>query len=251
MKSENKEPMGSYLRKKLREALLLYEGLIKTYSVEETLRMLDNIDISEDCIRVYYNNTPKFYILIENNKDSFNILNQKFDLYGWFFSDAEVGDNYYKNIEDVFKLNIDKIWVSFSAKFDVLLSVSERSNYYYHVTTKYKLDNILKIGLTPKTNSKIANHPDRIYLLTINNNEIIEQLIHELFMSNTLDYKYKKEYVLLRIYIPNTPPLRLFRDSETEGGVYSIDNIKPEKIKVIKYYNIDKNGDVKQNNKLK
>jgi hypothetical protein len=35
----------------------------------------------------------------------------------------------------------------------------------YHVTEKNKINKILKIGLTPKTNSKISEHPERIYFL--------------------------------------------------------------------------------------
>ena len=113
------EPKRFNLSEIFKEALLR-EGLIKTYSVDDTLNMLHNLNINKDNIRVINdNNTTKFYVFIENNRDYFNKLNQKFDLCGWFLSDAQTEDDYYKNIKDVFNLKDRYIWVSFSAKFDI------------------------------------------------------------------------------------------------------------------------------------
>lgn len=172
-------------RFKLREALLLHEGLIMTYSVDRTSNVITKLGVLKDYIRVNYdNNTPKFNVFIKNDKEFFNKLSQKFDMCGWFFSDAETNDSYHKDINDAFNSKSEYFWVGFSPKFDVEISDTERPEFVYHVTTKAKLDNILKIGLTPKSGGKRTNHPDRIYFMLGRNEVIIRQLINELFNSN-------------------------------------------------------------------
>ena len=65
--------------------------------------------------------------------------------------------------------------------------------------------------------------------------------IKPLNCTNT-EYEYKKEYVLLEIYVPTHPMLRLFMDGEADGCVYSLDNINPENIKVLNYYQLNEKG---------
>ena len=53
------------------------------------------------------------------------------------------------------------ILLQFEAKYDAIIDIPK---YVYHITSADNISKIKKIGLTPRTQSKISTHPDRIYV---------------------------------------------------------------------------------------
>lgn len=114
----------------------------------------------------------------------------------------------------------DFLVFNFEKKYDEVVEVPE---FIYHITDKKYLDKIKSIGLTPKTKSKLASHPERIYI-TLNKDDAL--------------YLWKK----MRIFIPkeqgillkiNTKGLdNIFYNDPNFGnmGVYTYNNIPPSNI---------------------
>ena len=123
----------------------------------------------------------------------------------------------------------DKIEVIFKQKItkDVTDKVYRENNYLYHITKRNKLDKILRFGLQPKSQSKKAYHPERVYLLSEN------------IPYNTLK-KYKKQLdgdVILKIDLSKTidRKLTLYEYPDTKGvaAYYCEDIIVPSSISVV------------------
>jgi hypothetical protein len=220
-------------RKKIRDKL--YEGLIRTYSIDDTIDMLErngiiygrNIDVNT------LNDTYKILIIITNDDEELvNLINSRMDAYGW-----QLANKGYEDDGNIISL-------LFKAKFDIEIKNQKRF-IFYHATPTVFLTRILRIGLIPKALNKLANLGDRIYFYTQRDWETIESLISNLFLKNKMDYQYKKDYTLLQIAIGKTDPkVRLFLDPDGEDAVYTMENIEPEFIKPIKSYQLNKRGKI-------
>jgi len=103
--------------------------------------------------------------------------------------------------------------------------------YLYYLTPSIKLEKILKRGLVPKIPYSGSMIPPRIYF-----SENIEKLenLSKSFYKNTLI----KNWVLLKIDITKTSDnFRLYKDYRTDDGFYTMDNIAPDIIEVLKEIN--------------
>ncbi len=106
--------------------------------------------------------------------------------------------------------------------------VEEVKNPYmlFHVTRKDLLDKIMRVGLIPKSKSKKAHHPERIYFArTV---PLAEVLMEEL-------QKYTGgEYVILRIEARSLKNVKFYNDPDFwKAGVFTLDNVPKEVISVL------------------
>ncbi len=108
-------------------------------------------------------------------------------------------------------------------------------NIAYHITSAQNLNSIQTKGLLP--NKVNINEPNAVFMT--------ESIYGAIILTRTLfkNKKIKDDYVLLQI---NTKDLKLFKDpfSIKESGVYTYDDIPPNKIKIISIidYDIFKNN---------
>lgn len=230
----------------LKEEYLVYEGLIKTYGVDETINHLKFLGLSEDRIKKFIDNdTPTISIRIKPNIEQYNKFNKEMELYGWFLNSGQNDkEKSYKTIDELIRnSNNNDIWLFYSAKFDYEVSWNDdRPLTLYHLTPLSRLEKIKSQGLTPKTKNKLANHPDRIYFFR--DKKLIAGFINQFFHSESLEFKYKNKYILLEVYLPTEFPIRLFKDPDMDNAVYTLQNIKPENIKPIALFNLNTNGDI-------
>lgn len=212
---------------------ILTEGLLYTYSFDSTNRMINNtLKIPKTDVKSYndkYGQIIHIRLLRQENGnyDEDRVV-QHMNTYGWFLST---------------KTNEGKaLFLKFEPKYDVELTYIEKNNNdFYHLTPYIIYDNkISKIGLTPKTQSKQTYHPDRVYLTT--NVSDLERLMKQLYNTNKQNDKYKNEYSLLKIN--NVYNLKLFKDTNYDGGVYTLENIKPDNVIEVERYRLDNNGNV-------
>jgi hypothetical protein len=122
---------------------------------------------------------------------------------------------------------------------DILLENYEEEEVFpkgkvaYHVTPDIYIENIKKEGLTPKSESKVDNHPERIYLY-LNPESSYKTLVSDLW--NSSKYKDKiKNYYVLEIDLTKIPEHKFYGDSQSYFGylgIYTTQPIPPISIKV-------------------
>ena len=200
---------------------LLREGLIRTHDFDEVQAYLskffsNRFDILSD------KKSSMFAIIKKdpiNDKKPMDYTIEYMNNMGYFVS-SYVKDGKLINATEPIT---DYDGLRFEAKFDV--EESFLPQYYYHVTDKKHLPKILKIGLTPKTKSKLSHHPERIYLAKDEEyaNDIMKQF---------LDGGFIKNPVILRIK-PHGLTNVFLKDQQYDGGVYTQQNIPPKNIEIV------------------
>lgn len=112
--------------------------------------------------------------------------------------------------------------------------VFPKSGKAYHLTPDIYIDEIKKVGLKIKSENKIENHPERIYLF-LNPESGWKDLGGQLW--NSSRYKEKiKDYYVLEIDLSKLPDNKYFADPESfltfSLGIYTEQSIPPSAIKV-------------------
>jgi len=243
---------------RLNEQKLLYEGLNITYPVEQTINHLEDLNIDRDrdnihssienetnviYVKIYFNNT-------ENN-DLFHNIKKEMRTYGWQL--GGIVDSFqktYKNITTIIQPN-QVIELFFVPLFNTEIDKQFIPNVLFHVTPTPRLIKIKKNGLTPKTNSKLNNHPERIYFFKTYNLQHIKDLIERLFRTEELEYKYKSEYTLLQVDMSVPFTIRLFNDPDSKNSCYTMENIPPNRIIPVKQFSINPNGNIENIKNIK
>jgi hypothetical protein len=179
------------------------------------------------------------------DQEVFEILRTISDRRGYFISHIEILDNGHLYIIKDFNIDLSKysgkLNIVFESKYNKEFKTDQK--YLYHCTTEAYIEKIKKIGLVPKSKSKITFHPERIYLALNKKDcrDLITQFIKDSenysesdtdFIKNYKDSK--KKYVILRIEIANLN-LKLMEDPNCKDywgvfGVYTVDSIPPSSI---------------------
>jgi len=128
---------------------------------------------------------------------------------------------------------LEQFDVTIEAKFDVELDKDKISDKLYHITRQDVLHKIKKIGLTPRAESKLSKHPERIYF-GIDYNETLSLV--DIFKKQAgLKGKKDQKYTLLEIDPKQIKHLRVFDDPNYKNmGYYILVNVPPNAIKIVK-----------------
>lgn len=224
----------------------LYEGLITSYPIEHIKQIL---------IRYGYDFYPKeekninyFFIKYVFDQDK-NIANKELnDLltlinnFGWFPVNMGYGDNLAKilkwnksktNFYNLLKTNYNTIKFLFEPKYDTPAIIHEK--FLYHLTPSVYVNKILKYGLIPKSRSKKAYHPDRIYLAKTP--EFAKTLIEDFKTITEIN-----DWTILQVDTQLDIYLKLYKDQNFETrGYYTLNTISPISIEIYNKDIIDKN----------
>jgi hypothetical protein len=211
-----------------KEEFQIYEGLILShplYRVENILKSRFHIKVNYKDNK--FNLTHIFNLnYIEAKRELDDILQITNNL-GWFPSYmSSMSNQKFKeskfSIEDFEKFITDSfisINFSFEAKYDI--SEERYPRILYHVCDAIHVDKILKQGLVPRSRSKKAFHPERVYLVKTLDNAY--EMGTELNRNNT-----NKEWAILEIDTATLDYLKLFRDPNyINKGFYTLNNISP------------------------
>ena len=169
------------------------------------------------------------------NQETLDKINDFMDDKGWFPTNIKLLDGFGKK----YSVNVN----SFLGKKDVIIIYESKNNFEmipnktkaYHVTPDIYVNNILEKGLTPKTESKLSDHPERIYLML--NSENSKSMSEILW--NTLDDEIKKlikEYYVLEIDLEQLPNNKYYLDPASSiqyRAIYTLQPIPKSAIKVI------------------
>lgn len=138
----------------------------------------------------------------------------------WIDSPFYVG-KYSKDIDINYTSNI-----RFEAKYDE--KVENMPKILFHITSPLNTSKILKKGLSPKSRSKAAYHPERVYLLTdLSQGKDLADKFYQKTGENIWD--------LLKINTSKIPGdyLKLYKDPNYDYGFYTLNNIPPQAIEII------------------
>ena len=199
--------------------LVLVEGLIHTQPVKKSVNILKrrfpelNIEIEEDG-----------EIFISGLNDKIGKYLPLFTNLGYFISKLTInGEDWEINFKETDK----PLAVYLEAKYDHEVDIP---NILYHASPLKFKSKILKHGLSPRSGNKLSKHPDRIYLTNSENSAIS----FGNYLKNEEDNKwYEKGYCIYKV---NGEALsKLYSDINfREGGFYTMNNIDPENLKLIK-----------------
>lgn len=234
---------------------MVQEGLIKTVPIRKAMILLDRYikRISPETISYMESHINSITGLSTANEGFTSILlkvypDQSFidnidkilvmiNNLGYYISLVN-GDKYtpqvLKNTLTHAMLNDSEIYIIIEQKYDIELDRSSLGDTLYHITSPAVVDKILRIGLTPKTRSKIANHPGRIYLT--NDLKTIKSLADKFD-----DFLHGNGTVILKIDISKiSPKAKFYRDpnfttdAAADTGFYTYTNIPPNAISVLR-----------------
>ena len=220
------------------------EGLIYTYSLtmlKRTLRSFLSATSTEALLNIYeYNNTcelvlqPKDSRLIESligiGRQHGYILSQIVLIpYGKTEPKVLKHVSTDRDLPDL--ANYSSICLLFESKYDT--KVVDMPDYIYHVTNKQNLKKIDLQGLVPRSKSKLAFHPHRIYFsLTIDDAKDLIPRFSE------LEKKDKDDYCILKLSTEDLK-VKFYEDpnyKEPTGqlkGVYTHENIKTKNLEIV------------------
>lgn len=91
----------------------------------------------------------------------------------------------------------------------------------YHATESSNVDNIMKIGLVPKSKSRMSEHPDRIYAA----------ISREISMSFATHFIYGLHFPAMLTIDTQKINNKWYEDPNLEGGLYTTTNISPVALK--------------------
>ncbi len=209
----------------------LYEGLIITHSIENSISILQNNDYKIFKVDKDKNTIELKIIKLDNIDKLFPLINNL----GWFVSQFQIKYLGNKDIqkrkfnEELFNKvllsDYEYLILILEAKYDIEIN-KDKLNFIYHITSEINLKKIKEKGLYPKSKSKRDKHLNRIYFITDLKNT--EKLIKNLG-------SYSAEpLIILKMRVSDLlSNIRFFKDPNFIDGIYTLDNIQPEYIEIL------------------
>jgi hypothetical protein len=186
------------------DEIYLYEGLTYTYDAGKVIRNMNGTD--EGLLFFQFGDTTDsvkenrigLRVASSVSDDIISYVLVKMNNFGWFASYFYAVGNVSKKhkFEDKAKFiefvrSTNRTVIVFDAKYDREVG-TRNAKFLYHVTSSAKRDKILSIGLAPKSQSKAATHPNRIYLTFE-----VEQA--ETLLYDSRFYPAEKNFVVFRV----------------------------------------------------
>lgn len=216
------------------------EGLIKTYPIDTTIRHikeyfnLNDWDIKKVMLA---NDIEGIHIIIGDVGKNKKLVTQAMSSCGYHFS--RVYDEYFDEHNGINYLTLEYL-----PKFqeeDISEEVRKNEPFLFHITPITYEGKIKKIGLTPKTKNPLTKYPGRIYLLR---GSVGEEYVKAL--GSALRIKKDSDYT---VFILDTNKVcdkaKLFKDPQSDKGIWTYNNISPDSITGIKHLEFDKDNKVK------
>lgn len=167
-------------------------------------------------------------------------INDFFDSFGWFPAYIIYNNTGYKYSSIIDKLiNHIGVIIQYEAKYDTPIKL--KSRYIYHITPSIYYDKIRAIGLTPKGQGKLSNHPERIYCIdeypdNIKNAWKRDNLLGLLYPLWATSNRLSDKMCVLKIDTQKLPNHNFFIDPNYKlkdgTGIYTYQNIPPNAIKL-------------------
>lgn len=223
----------------------LYEGLILSVAPKQMAQLIHNLRTSGKVTydRKYASRVLDVTFVSPVPPIQITSVFERTKAGGWFWAVANIFEHRkptrsVKTESDLFQElqtlpNKSKIQLVFEAKYgyDVTANIVSSWEYLYHVTPKKNFNKILTKGLSPKTQGKQSNHPERIYFAT-SIHDIQTYLLPEFARVTNTNID---DWAILQIRCAafEQKGVRVFDDPAFPGGVYTLSNISPSFITAV------------------
>jgi len=228
------------LYKKIQEHQLITEFLYTIYPKKTIQQVIKQAGYG---VRINHIDNKIFLTFDTLEKEYLDKVNKVMDSFGWYpayIDDNKDGGKYSNKVYNF--INKHEIKITYEAKYDQ--EIIPTSNYAYHLTPDLKWSKIKALGLTPKTQGKLGDHPGRIYLLAgIDNLEDFGGDINDIAFALLNSYTNKdkvQEMYLLKIDLSQLKNHKFFNDSNFFMGeaIWTYQNIPPSAISIDRKINV-------------
>jgi hypothetical protein len=206
--------------------------------------VVDNNDIIILFKKGYENLFPSQYEYI-------NEINKFMDSFGWFPASIN-GFKFNEKILTAKKNTTDEIRIRYETKYDAQIIPNEK--YYYHLSPDTFWSQIKSNGLTPKSKSKLSNHPERVYLIKKHDPDEFIDMAKKLFnYVNPKNKEYIRDYYVLRIDVEaliKSGRDKFYKDPNYILGIWTYENIPPSYVEKIATIEVNPNQDKNIYNKI-
>jgi len=227
------------LYKKIQEHQLITEFL-STVSPSKTLpQVLKQVGYGIQFPPNWEDDPETITLIFDNlNKNYLDKVNKIMDNFGWYPS--YIGG--YMRDAGKYSTSVNKfigkneIEIRYEAKYDQEITPP---SYAYHITSDIKWSKIKTIGLTPKTQGKLSDHPGRIYLVADATPDELEELAYALWETSSNKDRINEMY-LLKVDLSQFKNHKFFKDPNFFLGnaMWTYQNIPPSAINLINKYKL-------------
>lgn len=175
------------------------------------------------------------FILIKFDKltsDSLDNMNKNMLNFGWFPASIDNKNGIQGKYSDKFIkcMNQPNVIIKYEANKDTTIIPVNR--FLYHITPDYAWKRIKLNGLTPRTSSKLSNHPERIYLFD-GKPENYDSIASYLIAHNVHKNDVRNSY-MMEIDTNKIPNIKYFKDPNfpLTNAIWTYQNIPPIAIKI-------------------
>lgn len=246
-----------YLKDLLIDENIISEGIYKTYSVKESLPILNRLLSTNSYNMEFFDKNNRIEVKFNHNNPKVNKDLSKSDFEFLLLNMRTLGyhPSYYKQYDMVFgwkkydENEIEKIlnlkdgygiyFMVFDASHtDKIIDSDELPDTVYHITPTINKENIEKKGLCPKSKNKFEIHPERIYFV-VDIEGIRSLLKNKDFITNKhTNNPYEKMTIFefdLKLYKEKSFRVRFCEDTSFKiHGIFTNDNIHSKYLKVVR-----------------
>lgn len=211
---------------------LIHEFIAKTINADKTIETL-NTRLKGKYARATLDGGDNSIVITYKGIFDLDEVNEFMNTFGWFPAYISGYGSYQKYIKSVLPLNLTHI--VYQAKYDS--EAVNKDKYLYHLTPDIVYSSVRMKGLTPKSHSKIANHPERIYLMNPADDENYLDLAEKLWdrIKNEKTKFAISDYYLLKIDLGKLSNHKFYNDPQfmmANGAVWTYQNIPSNAITV-------------------
>lgn len=221
---------------KIYEECQIIKEYIRTVPIEQTINNLP--DAIKSGMTIKKDATGKNILIIFDNlnQDLLDKINKQLNSFGWYPTTVGInkfgGGTYKQKIKDfINKQNVPILYLPTTTE-----KVDKLHPYLYHLIPDISYKKVKMVGLITKTQSKIGNHPDRIYLfngLPTNISDISDYLLLHHREKNRINEMY-----LLQIPTNKLYGWDFYKEDEFKlaAAIWTYQMIPPGYITVIKKF---------------
>ena len=230
------------LRENIRRILKEEVNSVDVKTIESELtNMLGSSKIKDgdrvEFVRIGQFNSSFDIVVDQLDQKTLNIINKFMSEKGWFPTNISLsgmkGRIYSDHVNDY--IGEEDVQIGYEADFAKEVGIPKTKA--FHVTPDIFMDKIKVTGLTAKSESKLSNHPERIYMFLSQDKNAPKDMVQTIWNSLSKErQKEIKDYYVLEIDLTKLPNQKLYHDPQTMitfEAIYTNRPIPKSAIKVI------------------
>ena len=230
------------LRENIRRILKEEVNSVDVKTIESELtNMLGSSKIKDgdrvEFVRIGQFNSSFDIVVDQLDQKTLNIINKFMSEKGWFPTNISLsgmkGRIYSDHVNDY--IGEEDVQIGYEADFAKEVGIPKTKA--FHVTPDIFMDKIKVTGLTAKSESKLSNHPERIYMFLSQDKNAPKDMVQTIWNSLSKErQKEIKDYYVLEIDLTKLPNQKLYHDPQTMitfEAIYTNQPIPKSAIKVI------------------